>query len=182
MKKNISKILLTAWILIVLMTVFSVGSLATENTITPGAAVEIYSENINNGYYTFVPEVSGVYQLESYGAVDTFATLYDSEGNVLAYSDDIGETNLNFRLHYNFRAGKAYYFQLGAYTHFKYENVTVLLKSASAIEKDSIEDVRLTFSSVFENLSGSVDFFDAVSDECICVVSSVAIVNNTSDR
>ena len=28
----------------------------------------------------------------------------------------------------------------------------------------------------------SVDFFDAVSDECICVISSVAIVNNTSDR
>lgn len=164
MKKNIFNFLLCVWTVIVLMTVFCVSSYASENTITPGVAVEIYSENFNSGYYTFVPEVSGVYQIESYGSVDTIVTLYDSEGNELAYSDDIGEENLNFSLRYSFRAGKAYYFRFDAYTHFQYENVTVLLKSTSAIDKDSIADVKLTFSSVFENLSGSMDIFDVRGD------------------
>ncbi len=164
MKRQVKNVFCTILIIFTAFIVFAFGTFASENTITPGVAVEVYSENINNGYYTFVPEVSGVYQIESIGPVDTIVTLFDGDGNELAYSDDISDTDLNFCLRYNFKAGNAYYFQFDAYTHFQYENVTVLLKSASAIDKDSIEDVNLTFSSVFENLSGSVDIFDVRGD------------------
>ena len=164
MKRIFNKLFLCALVVFAAFAAFSVGAFATEDVIIPDVGVEIPSEKITGARYRFVPEVSGVYQIESVGSVDTVVTLYDEYGDELAYSDDISGENFNFSLRYDFRAGRTYYFELEAYTHFKSETVTVLLRSAAAIDGDSIEDVKLTFTSAIENLSGEVDISDARGD------------------
>ena len=62
-------------------------------------------------YYSFVPAASGTYFFFSTGSYDTCGYLYDSNGTQLADNDD-GGTNNNFKISYQFEAGKQYY--LGA--------------------------------------------------------------------
>ena len=63
-----------------------------------------YHPNGNNSNYT----------ITSSGYLDTYVTLYDSNGNVLASDDDSGD-DLNFRLSRNLEYDRTYYLKLGAY-------------------------------------------------------------------
>ena len=69
--------------------------------------VEITEEG-SSAKVSFTPEENGKYFIYSTGDEDTKATLYDSDMEYLTDDDDGGE-NTNFKLSYQFEAGKTYY-------------------------------------------------------------------------
>lgn len=77
-------------------------------------------------YYSFVPSASGTYSFFSTGDQDTYGYLYDSNGTQLLSDDDSGG-NSNFKISYQFEAGKQYY--LGA--RFYDNTLTAALRSSS---------------------------------------------------
>lgn len=65
--------------------------------------------------FMFVPEEDNCYAFYSTGSEDTYAELYDSELNRIAYNDDGGE-NYNFRITQELNAGETYYLKARFYS------------------------------------------------------------------
>lgn len=69
------------------------------------------------GYYVSIePQVNGSYVIEGLDTSDTKATLYDSNGNVLAENDDYNGSN-QFRIEQYLTAGETYYLFLEFYSY-----------------------------------------------------------------
>ena len=58
-------------------------------------------------YYSFTPEDTDTYVIQSTGSLDTYGFLYDENGNQLTLDDDSG-TNYNFRMSQRLTAGTTY--------------------------------------------------------------------------
>ncbi len=71
--------------------------------------VEIDSEN-RYGYFSFTPDEDGWYTLYSISDIDTYGTLYNTNGSQLTYDYDSG-TDDNFRIEYEMTAGTTYIFR-----------------------------------------------------------------------
>lgn len=101
-------------------------------------------------YYSFVPAASGTYYFFSSGDEDTYAYLYDSNGTQLAYDDD-GGTNTNFKISYQFEAGKQYYLGAKFYSSSTTGSFTVHLESfhglisATTADGSSYSNVNVAF-------------------------------------
>lgn len=74
------------------------------------------SDSGDVAYIKFVPETDGNFALVSHadGEIDPTCALYDSDMNYLDGNDDFED--MNFRMAYNFTAGKPYYFAVSAYS------------------------------------------------------------------
>ncbi len=85
-------------------------SLEDADPLTPGAeATAVISEPGAYAYFSYTPEATDDYEFISYGEGDTYGTIYDADGNVLA-SDDDGGGSFQFRVCYELQAGSTYYF------------------------------------------------------------------------
>ncbi len=62
-------------------------------------------------YFSFTPSVSGKYVIYSTESLDTYVSLYNSNGSKIATNDD-GGAGLNFRLEYNLVAGTTYEYEI----------------------------------------------------------------------
>ena len=92
-------------------------------------AVEITEEG-SSVKVSFTPEESGKYFIYSTGDEDTKATLYDSDMEYLTDDDDGGE-NTNFKLSYQFEAGKTYYICAQYYSSSKTGTINVTVEKLS---------------------------------------------------
>lgn len=92
-------------------------------------AVEITEEG-SSAKVSFTPEESGKYFIYSTGDEDTKATLYDSDMEYLTDDDDGGE-NTNFKLSYQFEAGKTYYICAKYYSSSKTGTINVTVEKLS---------------------------------------------------
>ena len=66
-------------------------------------------------YFKFTPPETAVYNFESSGTFDTYASLYDASGNVLESNDDSGD-NKNFLINHKLTAGTTYYIMCRMYS------------------------------------------------------------------
>ncbi|MBR5203094.1 MAG: hypothetical protein IKW45_07500, partial [Clostridia bacterium] len=86
------------------------GEISVDETVT----VEVTKGCVS--LLKFTPDVSGVYQFESYSDmdldIDTYGYLYDAKFNELTSDDDSSDNGYNFLFTYRLIAGKTYY--LGA--------------------------------------------------------------------
>ncbi len=69
--------------------------------------------------FTVAPETDGVWTFTSAADKDTYAYLYDAEGNELVHNDDDGE-NSNFLISYELEAGKSYTLEVKWYSSSNY--------------------------------------------------------------
>lgn len=91
--------------------------------------VEITEEG-SSAKVSFTPEENGKYFIYSTGDEDTKATLYDSDMEYLTDDDDGGE-NTNFKLSYQFEAGKTYYICAQYYSSSKTGTINVTVEKLS---------------------------------------------------
>ena len=96
--------------------------------VLDSSAEAVISEPGRYVYYSFVPAASGTNFFFSTGSYDTCGYLYDSNGTQLAYNDD-GGTNNNFKISYQFEAGKQYYLGAKLYSSSATGSFTVHLES-----------------------------------------------------
>ena len=82
-----------------------------DSTITGDVTFVDYIPEGEYKEYTIAPAEDGVWVFTSYGYVDPWATLYDEDGNELAYSDDYN--GWNFYIAYELEAGKTYTVKVG---------------------------------------------------------------------
>ena len=72
----------------------------------------VYDVNITSGgqyvYFSFTPETTGSYNIQSYGSMDTYGYLYNSLYYQINYNDD-GDYDLNFKMVHTLQAGSTYY-------------------------------------------------------------------------
>lgn len=89
-------------------------STSVDGTISAGAPVSTTLTG-EYKYYKFVPTTSGTYQFYSTSEYDTYASLYDVEGNEIVSDDDSGEGS-NFTFSYSCVAGQTYYLAVRKYS------------------------------------------------------------------
>ena len=87
---------------------------------------------------SFIPEETGAYSFYSISAIDTYATLYNSEWEELDSDDDAGDS-WNFKVSYLLEAGEKYYLQC---RHINYVScsftVVVSVASITALDVSDI--------------------------------------------
>ena len=66
-------------------------------------------------YFSFIPERTGYYSLESFGNYDTYVNVKDSAGNYICSDDDGGDAN-NFKTYEKLIAGEKYIFEVRFYS------------------------------------------------------------------
>ena len=64
----------------------------------------------------FTPEETGFYSLRSNANIDTYAELYQDDGQLL-HEDDDGGDNTNFLITYRLQAGRTYYYKVRCYSY-----------------------------------------------------------------
>ena len=78
-------------------------------TIIAGEEMDVeITESGDSVTYTFVPEFSGWYAFSSSGEYNTCATVFDADGEEIAYNDDDGDGN-NFMLKFYAEENETYY-------------------------------------------------------------------------
>ncbi|SEP87582.1 Uncharacterized conserved protein YjdB, contains Ig-like domain [Lachnospiraceae bacterium RM5] len=85
---------------------------ATELTLGEKQKISIDADEYK--YFCFIPSVNATYNFTSFGNLDTYVYLYDSEGKGLEDNDDDGNGN-NFCISYSLETGKKYYFRVELY-------------------------------------------------------------------
>lgn len=75
--------------------------------VTGSLSEKVYVGKGESYEYTITPATSGVWTFTSNTNMDTYAHLYDADGNEIAYNDD-GSNNGNFLISYNLEAGQTY--------------------------------------------------------------------------
>ena len=103
---------------------------------------------------TFTPEETGAYIFYSTGSEDTYAILYDENGEWITDNDDGGE-NTNFMIQANLTAGKTYTLKVRYLDSSKTGTIPVVA------EKSPLESITFTPVSVVEYTNGSYrEFWD----------------------
>ncbi len=74
---------------------------------------------------TITPITSGLWTMYSICDFDSYATLYDSEGNILISNDD-GNGNGDFRIAYELAAGETYTLSIRPYSNGSYEGEQIV--------------------------------------------------------
>ena len=87
---------------------------ADVNTVNASNEYSLYISNGNNYIYSFTPTETCTYNLETYGSIDMYLQLYDSNWNELKKDDDSG-TNNNSRISTTLYAGTKYYISVKGY-------------------------------------------------------------------
>ena len=85
--------------------------------------------------YTVKPTEDGVWTFMSFADGDTYAYLYDSEGNTI-YWDDDGGVGTNFKIIYELKAGETYTLKVKWYNSDREGDVPILFHFTPS-EKDS---------------------------------------------
>ncbi|MBR6917001.1 MAG: Ig-like domain-containing protein, partial [Clostridia bacterium] len=112
--------------------------------IAVGDTKNVVIENAGDyEYYRFVPEESGWYVFKSTGPYDTSGIIYDSNFNCLASVSYGGGYN-NFKIIYEFTAGKEYYLAAGFNYSDAVGNYTVTLTKAPSASSISLDHSFLT--------------------------------------
>lgn len=180
MKKTFTRSLVCVLVLSLLM-----GSLASLNVSAydvDAVVIEIGSENEfvsgETVWLSVTPEEDGNYYFCSFGETDTVCTLYDSEFNMLDYSDDSWNGDVNFYLEAYLVAGETYYLMIDTYSADGSEYIVVsdVLQMAEELYIESDDDFSCyvgvpesfyasfePFESVWESVYWSVDDTDMVS-------------------
>ena len=76
--------------------------------------------------YTICPTESGTWTFTSCANSDTYAYLYDANGNELAYNDDGGSDN-NFQIVYELQAGETYTLTIRWYNSYNAGNMPIII-------------------------------------------------------
>ncbi|MBQ4617878.1 MAG: Ig-like domain-containing protein [Clostridia bacterium] len=124
--------------------------------------LEVAITNPGDGvYYAFTPQVTGMYtiasQMESTSDLDPKLLVYDDTWDYVTRHDDIGDGDRNFRLEYEFEAGKTYYLKAilyqttdtGTYTmriepDFDADQTATIDGTISGVEEDTEVTILLT--------------------------------------
>ena len=85
------------------------------NELTDWGNIDVPVYTDATSYLKFSPEDDGVWTIMSDSYADTYVTLYDSYGMVIASDDDSGTDN-NFRLSCELTAGETYYYSVRFYS------------------------------------------------------------------
>lgn len=125
-------------------------SFAHSLVLTPGS-VKTANIDVGDKYYfcSFVPTVTGNYDIDASGDFDTYLELYDSEQTYYDYDDDSGDGK-NFFYSGYFTAGVTYYFVVSMYDAEDVGSFTFVLTDTPVFSfvtngGTSVEDVSFRF-------------------------------------
>lgn len=113
-------------------------------------------------YYTFVPEMSGVYGLGTTGDTDTYGSLYQN-GQLLTANDDRYDSN--FHIEYYLIEGETYFIVVEGYSESTTGDYAMLVEAINTDFSDGDQVLALEQESYAYLVPGGINYFTFVPEE-----------------
>lgn len=115
------------------------------------------SAKINHGgdvdFFYFNTVWTGTYSIQSTGSTDTYAELYDSEGNLIANNNDLSQSDKNFYMKVNLTQYSKYYIKVRTNNTTDTGNYGLLVKLISKVQTSSTSTVTASMGQKLSDLN-----------------------------
>lgn len=118
----------------------------------------------NTNYFTFIPDESAIYFIQSHGDLDTVASIYQGS-DMIAYNDDGGNSG-NFMLEVNLDAGTEYVVEVSGYSDYTEGaySVTVSLSENAMLTFENSETIYANQPEEYYLEMGALDVYSFTPD------------------